>query len=604
MKHLCRFSASFRPVLIAITIFLGTISLGGVLQAGSSNSLMDLSRDGQWLACSNRDSGTVTIVELPGLTKKFEIPVGLHPEGVTFLGKTHRLAVAVYGDDRVSFIDADTGTLQGSLDVADEPYGVVSNPDGSRIWVTLEYPGEVICIDPEERVVVNSRVVGKFPRGLALTPQGTLLFTEYLTGMVKGLNAETLEVIDTWAGSSQDNLARQITTHPTRAKAYLPMQRSLTMVSHGAGSIFPYLSIVDTKPGAGTRRTRVQMDSFRGTYVVANPWEVAVSPDGNWLVILFSGTNDLFVCRVLDDDYLEVEFAKLLRTGWNPRAVHFAEDGETFYIYNALDFTIHAVSTKTFQSIGTVQITRWQGSEELLLGKRLFYTANPPMTAQRWISCSSCHPDGDADGRTWQQPEGLRNTQALAGLAQTHPIHWSADRDEVQDFELTIRSSLMQGKGLIRGKVNEALGEKNAGLSKELDALAAYANSLSFSPSPHAKTGLSAAASRGKELFFSHETGCAKCHFGAAFTDRQVHDVGTGHADPSEKIGPNFDTPTLVGIYRTAPYLHHGKAETLLEVLTTFNPKDQHGQTSHLDVGQLNDLVEYLKALPYEKTGP
>jgi len=576
------------------------VLMTGTAFAGTSNSLMDLSQDGRLLACSNRDSGTVSIVELPELKKKFEIPVGEHPEGVSFIGGTHQLAVAVYGADRISFLDADAGTVLGQIPVFDEPYSLVSNTDGTRLWATLEYPGEVICIDPASRRVLHSAVVGRFPRGLALTARGKLLVTEYFTGIVKGIDGEKLTVIDEWPGSAQDNLARQITVHPYRDKAYLPMQRSLTMVAHGAGSIFPYLSIVDTKSGEGKRRKRVQMDSFRGTYVVANPWEVALTPDGKKLIILFSGTNDLFVCRVLDDDYVEVEFAKVLRTGWNPRAVRVAPDGKTFYVYNALDISVTAFSTSNYEVLGSVDVTRWPKGEELLLGKRLFYTANPPMTAQRWISCSSCHPDGDPDGRTWQQPEGLRNTQSLAGMKETHPIHWSADRDEVQDFEHTIRSPLMQGRGLIRGAVNDSLGKPNAGLSKELDALAAYANSHSFPKSPHAKTGLSPAAQRGKELFFSSETRCVKCHSGPAFTDRQMHDVGTGNDDPTEKMEPRYDTPTLVGIYRTAPYLHHGKAETLLEVFTRYNPRNEHGQTGQLSPEQLEDLAAYLKSLPYE----
>ena len=65
-------------------------------------------------------------------------------------------------------------------------------------------------------------------------------------------------------------------------------------------------------------------------------------------------------------------------------------------------------------------------------------------------------------------------------------------------------------------------------------------------------------------------------------------------------MGPAYDTPTLLGVYRTAPYLHHGTAETLKDVLTTRNREDRHGRTSHLEVGQLDDLVEFLKALPYE----
>ena len=72
--------------------------------SGSSNSLMDLSDDGKLLACSNRDNGTVTIVDLSTRKKLREIPVGQVPEGVSFIGATHTLAVAVYRDDVVVFI--------------------------------------------------------------------------------------------------------------------------------------------------------------------------------------------------------------------------------------------------------------------------------------------------------------------------------------------------------------------------------------------------------------------------------------------------------------------------------------------------------------------
>jgi len=571
------------------------------VQAGTSNGLMDLSTDGRLLACSNRDTGTVTVVDLQTGEKRSEIAVGLHPEGVTFLGTSHRLAVCVYGDDVVAVLDADAGTVLSRMDVEDEPYGVVSNLEGTRLFVTLEFPGKVIEIDPANAAILQSVPVGKMVRGIARMPAGQLLVTEYLTGVVKRLNSSTLQIEQTWIGSRQENLARQIVAHPERDKAYLPLQRSVTNVAHGEGSIFPYLSVVDVKSPTGTGRKRIQMDSFYQTYVVANPWEVALSPDGRRLYIVFSGTNDMFVCRVLDDDYVEVEFLKLLRTGANPRAVRVAPDGTKFYVYNALDFTVDVFDNQRLKRIETIPVTNWPGSEEELLGKRLFYTALPPMSTRKWISCSSCHPDGDNDGRTWQQPEGLRNTQALAGIRDTHPIHWSADRDEVQDFEHTIRSALMQGRGLIRAQVAESLGPPNAGRSRELDALAAYANSHTFSLSPFAKKGLSASARRGKILFESAATGCAECHSGTSLTDRKLHDVGTGQDDPTELMGPRYDTPTLLGIYRTGPYLHHGQAETLEEVLTTANRQDRHGRTSQLTPEDVHDLVAYLQALPYEQ---
>ena len=580
-------------------LLLGIAASGQVL-AGSSNSLMDISTDGKLLVCSNRDAGSITFVDLELHKTLREVKVGRHPEGVTFLGASHDVAVAIYGEDRIDFYSADSGEKSGTISVFDEPYAVVSSHDGSRIWATLEFPGEVIEIDPVRHDIIRKVQAGSYLRGLAATSDHKLLVTEYYTGVVKAVDLESFLVTSQWPGSEQDNLARQITTHPDWPKAYLPHQRSLTTVAHGSGSIFPYLGIVNLDEAAETRRKRKQMDSFRGTYVVANPWEVAVSPDGERLYIVFSGTDDMFVCRLINDDYREIEYEALLRTGSNPRAVRVSPDSKSFYVYNALDFTIDVYSAATNERQDSISVTSWNSTPEILLGKKLFYTAHTPMTARRWISCSSCHPDGDSDGRTWQQPEGLRSTQPLFGLKGTHPVHWSADRDEVQDFEHTIRSPLMGGRGLVRGTINDALGEPNAGLSPELDALAAYSDSHEFEMSPYSRDGLSESARRGQQVFLSAEVGCAKCHFGSYFTDRKMHDVGTGNDDESEKLGPDFDTPTLLGIYRSAPYLHHGRAETLKDLLTTANKDDQHGRTSQLGESQIDDLVEFLKALPFE----
>ena len=96
------------------------------------------------------------------------------------------------------------------------------------------------------------------------------------------------------------------------------------------------------------------------------------------------------------------------------------------------------------------------------------FTALPPLTTQRWIACSSCHPDGHSDGSVWTNPEGLRKTPPMMGLAHTHPLHWSADRDEVQDFEYTIRGRLMQGTGLLRGPIKPKQGYKPTELDEPL----------------------------------------------------------------------------------------------------------------------------------------
>jgi YVTN family beta-propeller protein len=577
---------------------------------------MDVSPDGRLLLVANPDNGTVTVVDTAARQALREIKVGDKPEGVTWVGPGPLAAVTAYRDDKVVFLDASAGRVVKALPVADEPYGIVASKDGRRAWVTHDYPGTVSEIDLAAQKVTRTFPVGAFVRGLCLAPDESRLYvTEFYSGTLHAVDLKTGKVVDHWKGAAVDNLCRNVVVHPSRPKAYLSHLRSRIDVINGSGSIFPALSVVDLVPPDGSkRRTIILLDSYNGFDVVNNPWEAALSPDGKRLYTVYAGSNDMNLSEVLDDNYREVERLRKVRLGQNPKAVRVSPDGKTVYVYDALDFSV-GVYDADMKRLAAVPVCQPPKTPEWVRGKVLFNTADPPLTVRRWISCASCHPDGYTDGRVWQNPEGLRKTPALFGVAHTHPLHWSADRDEVQDFEYTIRGRLMQGRGLLDGPLTPKRGfepteldEHLAGRSKDLDALAVYTNSFEFTLSPHvpAPGKLSAAAQRGKALFFSKEVGCATCHGGPYYTDSslqkpyKLHDVGTGGDDPSEKIGPTYDTPTLLGVYRTAPYLHHGKAKTLRDVLTTCNKGDRHGKTSHLKPQEIDDLVEFLKSLPYE----
>jgi YVTN family beta-propeller protein len=579
---------------------------------------MDVSSDGTRLLVANPDNGTVTVVDTVARKVLREIPVGEKPEGVTWIGTGPFAAATVYREDTVVFFDSADGRVLTRLTVPNEPYGIVANAAGTRAWVTHEYPGTVSEIDLQAQKVLREIKVGSFVRGLALSPDETRLYvTEFYTAILNAVNLKTGTVVDSWKGHSTDNLCRNVVIHPRRPKAYLAHIRSHIDVVDGSGSIFPQLSICDlVPPNDSRRRTSIPLDTYNNVYVVTNPWESAISPDGKRLYTIYAGTNDMNRSEVVDDDYKEIQRLGFATTvGKNPRAVRVSPDGKIVYIYNALDFAVSVHNVGDMQRLAVIRVCEPPKTPEWVLGKIHFNTALPPLTRRRWIACSSCHPDGHDDGRVWQNPEGLRKTTALFGLAHTHPLHWSADRDEVQDFEYTIRGRLMQGAGLLHGSLKPKQGlapteldEPLAGRSKDLDALAVYCNSFEFRLSPHIPVPgkLSDSAERGKKLFFAKEVGCATCHSGPYYTDSRlqkpfnVHDVGTGADDPTEKMGPKYDTPTLLGIYRTAPYLHHGKAKTLRDVLTTCNKEDKHGKTNHLKSSEIDDLVEFLKSLPYE----
>jgi cytochrome c peroxidase len=59
-----------------------------------------------------------------------------------------------------------------------------------------------------------------------------------------------------------------------------------------------------------------------------------------------------------------------------------------------------------------------------------------------------------------------------------------------------------------------------------------------------------------------------------------------------------FDTPTLRDIYASGTYFHDGSARLLIDTINnSVYEKDMHGRTSQLTQQELEDLVEFMKAL-------
>jgi mono/diheme cytochrome c family protein len=150
------------------------------------------------------------------------------------------------------------------------------------------------------------------------------------------------------------------------------------------------------------------------------------------------------------------------------------------------------------------------------------------------------------------------------------------------------------------GTRNTPLGDPKAGLSSELDALAAYVASLSeTAPSPYKSPGgaLTPEGVRGKAVF--KKQNCAQCHTGSSFTDSlsgALHNVGTLKSSSGQRLGgplPGIDTPTLKGLWDTAPYFHDGSADTLLDVMNDASAP-QHGGMDQLTAGEKSDLAAYL----------
>jgi mono/diheme cytochrome c family protein len=188
------------------------------------------------------------------------------------------------------------------------------------------------------------------------------------------------------------------------------------------------------------------------------------------------------------------------------------------------------------------------------------------------------------------------------------PVHWSANFDEIQDFENDIRFHF-DGLGFMTEEDFQAtsnpLGATKAGLSIELDALAAYVasfNTLPASPHRNSDGSVTADAVYGREIFA--RLNCASCHTGDNYTDSAPlvgHDVGTWKPTSGASL-THVDTPTLKGIWASPPYFHDGSAKTLGDAIEASGPL--HGNIASLTGIEKQQLTAYLEQLETDDSNP
>jgi cytochrome c peroxidase len=209
-------------------------------------------------------------------------------------------------------------------------------------------------------------------------------------------------------------------------------------------------------------------------------------------------------------------------------------------------------------------------------GEQLFHDAG--QCFQQWQSCASCHPgDARVDGLNWDlMNDGFgnpKNTKSLLHSYFTPPAMATGVR---ADAKMATRAGF---RHIQFHNVNEA----------DANAVDAYIKSLTPVPSPLLSKGrLSKEARKGKAIFKS--ASCTHCHHGPYFTDGQKYEIGRlGTLDKQNM----WDTPTLIELWRTAPYMHDGRYATLKEVFTL----EKHGLDKPMSEEQIDQLIAYLMSL-------
>ncbi len=594
----------------------------------------------------NPDNNTVTAIEVGSLRKDFEVSVGRKP---TTLAQAPDGTIWVVNqrDATITVVDSQDGSLVYEIDLpyASQPFGIAFSPNGGAAYVTLQATGGLLQLDPLTRSVLDEVDVGPAPRGLAISSDSERIFvTRFVSsqdhGDVVEVGASSFSVVRTIdlaidPGPDLESLGRGVpnyliscTISPDGRRLLVPSKKD--NIERGVArdglpltfenSVRTVVSQVDLLTNQERLSDRIDLNDH--DFAI----NVAFSPLGGYAFVASQGSNMVDVFDVYTGNLV----AAFLDVGRAPQGLVLSSDGKTLFVHSFLSrsvlvYDVSDIVANGGGAVGQLADISTVSSEELsaqvLEGKRLFYNAaDARMNLNGYLSCASCHVDGGSDERVWDftdRGEGFRNTISLHGRRGTGHgrVHWSANFDEIQDFEHDIRGAF-RGRGFMSdaefnsGTRNQSLGDPKAGLSRELDAIAAYVASLvEVPPSPHRNSdgSLTADGEAGKTIFESLQ--CASCHAGNDFTDSPLdtlHDVGTIKSTSGSRLGQpitGLDTPTLKGVWATAPYLHDGSAPALMDVLTTLNPFDQHGATSQLNQAELQQLVAYLLQIDENETG-
>ena len=602
-----------------------------------SPSEMASSPDGRFLYVVCERSDELLVLSAKDFAILQRIRVGHIPRTVAVSRDGRRVFVTNSWDDTVSVIEvaktntatseAGTGAVTRTIATGAEPYGVVVDRSGKTLYVANRISNDVSVIDVASGVERKRLTASHGASYLTLSADGSRVYCTHVyprIGAQRTVPQSEITVIDT----AREMVVERIPLDGVAGMFHVAVSadgrlgvvaqmrpKNLVPLAHVEhGWVFGHsLTVFGADVGADANvaaggAIEVPLDELEHYYSLQ--YGVAITPDKSRIYVTASGSD---VVTVLDTKRL-LAFAHSHRkpfvndlsasanyviariaVGKNPRGAVMSPNGQRLYVANRMDDTLSVIEVASNKLVRTIELGGANNISALRRGEQLFNTSRYAFQGQ--FSCANCHIDATFDGLAWDlEPDGfgkdIVDNRLIEDLAGTEPFKWNGGNP-----------SMAQECG---PRTEMYFYRSQSYTPPELADLVDYIYSLPTRPNRfRPRDGqLTEVQERGKAIFFRSvnkfgkeipETNqCAYCHSGPKYTSQKKFDVGTGKwTDRS----PIFDTPQLVNIALTAPYLHDESARSLEEIWTVFNPHDQHGSTNDLTKDELNDLIEYLRTL-------
>jgi len=567
---------------------LSTGKVARRLDAPAAPTGLALSRDGTKLVvtCAGPRS-TVCVIDTSAMKIIAKIPAGHTAAAPVVSPDGQRLYVCNRFDNDVSVIDLAAGKELAHVAVIREPLGAALTPDGRSLLVINHLPADradsffvtavVSVIDTRTHRTATIRLPNGATslRGVCVAPDGRYAFVTHILSNYELVpsqldfgwtNINALSVIDTAE-------MKRVNTVPLD-DMYLGAANPWGLVCGNGGHLCVAhggtheLSVIDwpalqrrlQNPSAGTTwgTPNSSSDTLGGSYGLP-----AVNGIPNSMGLM-TGVRQ-----------------RVAILGKGPRGV--AVVGSKVYIAGYFSDTVDVVDLRGEKPtrLKTISLGPKPKMDTRRFGEMLFHDAT--ICYQHWQSCSSCHPDARSDVLNWDlRNDGVgnpKNTRSMLLAHRTPPAMATGIRPTA---EAAVRAGIRNTLFTDRPEAEAA-------------AIDAYLRALKPVPSPYLVDGrLSPAAQRGKRWFESDRVGCHRCHPAPLYTDLSMHDVDTrGSYDMSSR----FDTPTLIEVWRTAPYLHDGRYTTIEELIVEGRHGLTRGRLERLTKRQIADLVEFVLSL-------
>jgi len=573
------------------------------VEATDSGELYVTARTDQSVLVVNSSSGDVV--------ERIEFPVELSGAVLSDDGATLYVTGGVT-QGQVYVVDTATAKIMFSIPVGHSPNAPVLSPDGTRLYVCNQFDTDISIIDLEMEKELARVPVVREPVAADLSQNGRWLFVanllpqgradaDYIASAVSVIDTTTNEVRNIPLVNGAEGL-RGLKVSPNGEYVFVThimarYQVPTTQLERGwvATNALSVIRVEDQD-----LLYTVLLDDI--TLGFPNPWAIEFSSDGSSLLVSAAGSHELSVIdlakllekvggQAVDADqpvhlyaHNDLSFLSGIRqrvrlSGNGPRTM--VVSGDRLYVAHYFSESIDVLDLRPIQA-SIAQSFEFNPEMDLTLerlGEQYFHDG--ALCFQQWLSCSTCHPDARTDALNWDTlNDGIGNPKNVKSTLYAHrtpPTTWLGVRPNA---EASVRAGFKHIQFAVR---------------PEADALAldTYLKALRPVASPKlVNGGLSESALRGKRLFETQR--CTRCHSGELMTDTQQHSVGT---TTGVDLGKSVDTPSLIELWRTAPYLHDGRAATVRDLLTQESHAGILKRTTRLTERELTDLENYLLSL-------